>query len=91
MLGLIKLGQGVAVNVLQKMGLDLETVRMEVEKQVGTGPDQKMIGNIPYTPRVKKVLALAPRKPRRSITPTSAPNTFCSACCAKATAWPRAF
>src|SRR5439155_1084732 len=39
LLGLIKLGQGVAVNVLQKMGLDLETVRMEVEKQVGTGPD----------------------------------------------------
>src|SRR2546426_3140920 len=59
LLGLIKLGQGVAVNVLQKLGLDLETVRMEVEKQVGTGPDPKMIGNIPYTPRVKKVLALA--------------------------------
>src|SRR6516165_6028106 len=62
LLGLIKLGQGVAVNVLQKMGLDLETVRMEVEKQVGTGPDQKMIGNIPYTPRVKKVLDLAKRE-----------------------------
>src|SRR6202049_3061736 len=61
-LGLIKLGQGVAVNVLQKLGLDLETVRMEVEKQVGTGPDQKMIGNIPYTPRVKKVLALAAKE-----------------------------
>src|SRR5437870_815330 len=59
LLGLIKLGQGVAVNVLQKLGLDLETVRMEVEKQVGSGPDQKMVGNIPYTPRVKKVLALA--------------------------------
>ncbi|MEM6883856.1 MAG: ATP-dependent Clp protease ATP-binding subunit [Verrucomicrobiota bacterium] len=59
LLGLIKLGQGVAVNVLQKMGLDLETVRMEVEKQVGSGPDTKMSGNIPYTPRVKKVLALA--------------------------------
>ena len=64
LLGLIKLGQGVAVNVLQKMGLDLETVRMEVEKQVGTGPDQKMIGNIPYTPRVKKVLALAATEAR---------------------------
>src|SRR5271170_3937768 len=62
LLGLIKLGQGVAVNVLQKMGLDLETVRMEVEKQVGTGPDQKIIGNIPYTPRVKKVLALASKE-----------------------------
>src|SRR6187431_2873548 len=62
LLGLIKLGQGVAVNVLQKLGLDLETVRMEVEKQVGTGPDQKMIGNIPYTPRVKKVLSLAAKE-----------------------------
>ena len=62
LLGLIKLGQGVAVNVLQRMGIDLETVRMEVEKQIGTGPDQKMIGNIPYTPRVKKVLALASKE-----------------------------
>src|ERR1051326_781827 len=62
LLGFFKLGQGVAVNVLQKLGLDLETVRMEVEKQVGTGPDQKMIGNIPYTPRVKKVLALAAKE-----------------------------
>jgi len=59
LLGLIKLGQGVAVNVLQKMNLDLETVRLEVEKQVGNGPETKMVGNIPYTPRVKKVLALA--------------------------------
>ena len=59
LLGLIKLGQGVAVNVLQKMGLDPEIVRQEVEKQVGTGPENKMSGNIPYTPRVKKVLALA--------------------------------
>ena len=62
LLGLIKLGQGVAVNVLQAMGIDLETVRLEVEKQVGTGPDQKMIGNIPYTPRVKKVIALAQKE-----------------------------
>ena len=53
LLGIIKLGQGVAVNVLQKLGLDLEMVRLEVEKQVGTGPDQKMMGNLPYTPRVK--------------------------------------
>jgi predicted dehydrogenase len=59
LLGLIKLGQGTAVNVLQEMGLDLETVCIEIEKKVGTGPDQKVIGNIPYTPHVKKVLALA--------------------------------
>jgi len=59
LLGLIKLGQGVAVSVLQKMGLDLETVRAAVEKQVGTGQETKTQGSIPYTPRVKKVLALA--------------------------------
>lgn len=59
LLGLIKLGQGVAVSVLQKMGLDLETVRNAVEKQVGSGPEGKSSGSIPYTPRVKKVLALA--------------------------------
>ena len=64
LLGLIKLGQGVAVNVLQKLGLDLETVRMEVEKHVGSGQDSKMPGNIPYTPRVKKVLALASKEAR---------------------------
>ena len=55
LLGLIKLGQGVAVNVLQRMGLDLESVRMEVEKHVGPHPETNMIGNIPHTPRVKKV------------------------------------
>jgi ATP-dependent Clp protease ATP-binding subunit ClpC len=62
LLGLIKLGQGVAVNVLQKMGLDLDTVRQEVEKEVSSGKEQKVGGNIPYTPRVKKVLSLAAKE-----------------------------
>src|SRR5215469_295458 len=62
LLGLLKLGQGVAVNVLQKMGLDLERVRLEVEKHVGPHPATNMIENIPYTPRVKKVLVLAGRE-----------------------------
>ena len=59
LLGLINLGQGVAVNVLQKMNLDLQTVRDAVEREVGTGPESKPSGTIPYTPRVKKVLSLA--------------------------------
>ena len=62
LLGLIALGQGVAVNVLRKMGLDLETVRAEVKKLTGAGPEQEVSGNIPYTPRVKKVLALASKQ-----------------------------
>ena len=65
LLGLISLGQGVAVNVLAKLGVNLANVRVAVEKAVGAGPDQKMIGNIPYTPRVKKVLALAAKEARK--------------------------
>jgi ATP-dependent Clp protease ATP-binding subunit ClpC len=62
LLGLIKLGQGVAVSVLERMGLDLDTVRMEVEKEVGTGSATGSQTNIPYTPRVKKVLQLADKE-----------------------------
>jgi hypothetical protein len=62
LLGLIALGQGIAVNVLRKLGLDLETVRTEVKQQVGTGPQLENNGNVPYTPRFKKVLALATKE-----------------------------
>jgi ATP-dependent Clp protease ATP-binding subunit ClpA len=44
------------------MGLDLDAIRMEIEKRVGAGPDQKWVANIPYTPRVKRVLALAAKE-----------------------------
>ncbi|MBP7275649.1 MAG: ATP-dependent Clp protease ATP-binding subunit [Kiritimatiellae bacterium] len=64
LLGLAALGEGVAVIVLQKMGVDLETLRLEVEKAVGTGPETKTIGTIPFTPRVKKVLSLAASEAR---------------------------
>jgi len=64
LLGLIALGHGVAVNALQSMGVDLESVRMEVEKAVGSGPETKTIGNIPFTPRAKKVLALSASEAR---------------------------
>lgn len=62
LLGLIALGQGTAVAVLTKLGVDLENTRAKVKEQVGTGPGTKMIGKIPYTPRVKKVLDLAKRE-----------------------------
>ncbi len=62
LLGLIALGQGVAVNVLVKFGGTLDTVRLEVEKQAGKGPEPKVIGNIPFTPRAKKVLELAQKE-----------------------------
>src|ERR1035438_3979787 len=62
LLGLIALGQGVAVNVLRKVGVDLETVRAEIQHMVGTGSYRQNIGNVPYTPRVKKVLDFAKKE-----------------------------
>jgi len=59
LLGLIALAEGVAVSVLQGMGVSLEQVRIEVEKAVGQGPETKVVGNIPFTPRSKKVLQLS--------------------------------
>lgn len=59
LLGLIALGEGVAVSVLERMDIDIETLRIEVEKFVGQGPETKTLGNLPMTPRAKKVLALA--------------------------------
>lgn len=60
LLGLLGLEQGVAISVLERMGLDVAIAKKEVEQaaQLGTvqGGSQP---NIPYTPRVKKVLALA--------------------------------
>jgi ATP-dependent Clp protease ATP-binding subunit ClpC len=64
LLGLIKLGQGVAVAALQAMGLDLETVRYEVEKHSGPGQNMKTEGDPPLTPRVKRILALAAKEAR---------------------------
>lgn len=62
LLGLVALGRGTAVNVLLKMGLDLNKVREEVEKMVGCGPDEMVSGTIPYTPRVRRVLSLAAKE-----------------------------
>jgi len=60
LLGLIKLGEGVAVNVLGRMGVELRKVRDLVEKQVGKGPEEaKAPESLPLTPRVQKVFTFA--------------------------------
>jgi ATP-dependent Clp protease ATP-binding subunit ClpC len=59
LLGLIRLGTGVAANVLAKMSCDLEAVRSEIEKQVGQGAERKVAENITLTPRAKRVIEIA--------------------------------
>ena len=59
LLGLIREGEGVGATVLQELGIDLAHVREEVEKAVGRGGGGLFLGQIPFTPRAKKVLELA--------------------------------
>lgn len=64
LLGLIREGEGVAAAVLQKLGLGLETIRLEVEKLVQPGPQTQVVGDIPFTPRSKKALELSAEEAR---------------------------
>ncbi|MDO8136873.1 MAG: ATP-dependent Clp protease ATP-binding subunit [Candidatus Brocadiales bacterium] len=59
LLGLVKEGSGVAATVLQNLDIELKKIRMEVEKIVQTGPDLVSVGQLPFTPKVKKVLEYA--------------------------------
>lgn len=59
LLGLLKLGQGIAVNVLRNMNLDYEAIRAEVEKVVGFGPEIQVYGDPALTGKVKKVFEFA--------------------------------
>lgn len=59
LLGLVAVSEGVAARVLANIGVDLKKVRQEVEKLVGTGDNMMLLGEIPFTPRAKKVLELA--------------------------------
>lgn len=59
LLGLLKLGQGIAVNVLRTMNVDFDIVREEVEKIVGYGPEVQVYGDPALTGKVKKVFEFA--------------------------------
>ncbi len=59
LLGLIKEGSGVAANVLKNLDIDLKKVRREVEKIVQSGPDPVTTGNLPQTPRARRVIEFA--------------------------------
>lgn len=59
LLGLITLGEGVAAQVLSNLNIDFRKVRANVEKIIGKGDNVMLLGEIPFTPRAKKVLEFA--------------------------------
>src|SRR5258708_19644221 len=64
LVGLVREGDGVAGAVLRNLGVDLTSVRAEVERTVGLG-DHSVQGDIGLTPRAKKVFELAVDEARR--------------------------
>ena len=61
LLGLIHEGEGVAAQALEAMGISLESVREQVEENIGQGTEAPS-GHIPFTPRAKKVLEYSLRE-----------------------------
>ena len=62
LLGLIDLNEGIALNVLHRLGTDPNAIRGEVESQVGFGPDTKIVGEAPITPKANAVIKFAIRE-----------------------------
>ncbi|WP_138275862.1 ATP-dependent Clp protease ATP-binding subunit [Rhodoluna limnophila] len=61
LLGLIHEGEGVAAKALESLGINLDSVREQVQEIIGQG-QQAPSGHIPFTPRAKKVLELSLRE-----------------------------
>jgi ATP-dependent Clp protease ATP-binding subunit ClpC len=55
LLGLVK-GSGLAIDILKNLNVGLREVRLEVEKVVSSGPDMVTTGELPFTPRAKRVI-----------------------------------
>jgi Clp amino terminal domain, pathogenicity island component len=61
LLGLLRVEDGLAARVLATLGITVDEVRMQVTQMVGDG-DEAARGQIPFTPRAKKVLELSLRE-----------------------------
>jgi len=59
LLGLVQEGSGIAARVLKNLDVDLRKIRTEVEKLIPHGPPTVQMGQLPFTPRAKRVLELA--------------------------------
>jgi ATP-dependent Clp protease ATP-binding subunit ClpC len=62
LLGLLREEEGLAARVLESMDITLEEVRNQVSRIVGRGDEPLVSGQIPFTPRAKKVLELSLRE-----------------------------
>ena len=62
LLGLLALDEGVAIDALRSLGLNLGKLRLEVEKTCGFGGATRTQGMLPVTPRLRHIFELAARE-----------------------------
>ena len=62
LLGLIRLRQGLAVQILRKVGFDLASTRADLKGRVGLGTDASTANKIPLTASAEKVISLAAKE-----------------------------
>jgi ATP-dependent Clp protease ATP-binding subunit ClpC len=59
LLGLIREGEGIAVEILRNLGCDLDEIKNSVEDSLKSTGETMTIGNIPFTKRAEKILKMA--------------------------------
>jgi len=64
LLGLLREEESLPMVILKKMGLSSDELRIEVERNLPSGSNILTFGDIPFTPRAKKVLELAVEEAR---------------------------
>jgi ATP-dependent Clp protease ATP-binding subunit ClpC len=62
LLGLLREEEGLAARVLESLDVTVEEVRAQVAQIIGPGDEPIVAGQIPFTPRAKKVLELSLRE-----------------------------
>ncbi len=59
LLGLIREGEGIAVEILKNLGTDLDDIKRAIEDNVKSTGETMTIGNIPFTKRAERILKMA--------------------------------
>ena len=64
-LAILRESDGIALMIIKKMGLSSEQVRLEIERNLPGGGTTMTFGEIPFSPRVKKVIEYAVEEAKR--------------------------
>ncbi len=59
LLAILREEDSIPITILRKMGLSIDEIRFEVERNLPVGGNLLTFGDIPFTPRAKKVLELS--------------------------------